>query len=91
MKKKYYYFNKFPEVHNLYDPEDAHIADLQARLMAYYDSDVCPPTDPNKPKKRNKRQNDFGGGFMDHSVRAQEEAARIPRGYTIDLHYEERK
>ena len=87
IEDKYYYFNEFPEVHNLYDENDAHIAELKTRLMAYYDSDVCPPTDPNAKKKK-KRTNDFGGGFMDHTARHDEELARIPAGYTIDLSYE---
>ena len=88
---KYYYFNQFPESKNLYDPEDAHIMELQARLMAYYESDVCPPADPAAAKKKKKRKNDFGGGFMDHNVRHEEEAARIPEGYVIDLPYNDKK
>ena len=86
---KFYYFNQFPESKNLYDPEDAHIAELQARLMDYYNSDVCPPSQPGAPKKK-KRKNDFGGGFMDHNVRHEEEAARIPERYVIDLPYNDK-
>ncbi|MBQ9080365.1 MAG: sulfatase-like hydrolase/transferase [Clostridia bacterium] len=85
LEDKYYYFDKFPESENRYDAADPHIAELRERLMAYYDSDVCPPSEPGGGKKKNKRKNPFGGGYMDHGVRHDEEAARIPEGYTIDL------
>ena len=67
--------------------------ELQQKLMAYYDSDVCPPTLPGEAaaKKKKKRKNDFGGGFMDHNVRHEEEAARIPEGYVIDLPYNDKR
>ena len=90
LEDKFYYFDEFPESVSRYDENNEHIQELKARLMAYYDSDVCPPSDPKAPKKK-KRTNDFGGGFMDHVARHDEELARIPAGYTIDLPYEPKK
>lgn len=82
--QKFYYFNEFPEIKDAYDESDPHIAVMREKLMAYYKSDVgeLPRGDGSKKKKK---PNDFGTGWMDHVTRHDEEAARIPEGYFIDL------
>ncbi|HHT53487.1 MAG TPA: sulfatase-like hydrolase/transferase [Clostridiales bacterium] len=78
---KYYYFDSFPETKNKYDENDPHIAGLRGLLMKYYESDVG---ESPKPEAR-KHPSDFGVEWMDHTARHDEEAARIPEGYRIDL------
>ena len=62
---------------------------LKALLDAHIANDKCHlAKNPNKkagaaPKK--KKYQDFGNARMDHVFRADEEAARIPAGYKIDL------
>lgn len=79
---EYYYFNEFPERENKYNPHDPNIAELRRHLIEYYESDVGEPPVPSGKKKH---PSDFGVGWMDHVKRNNEEAARIPEGYKIDL------
>lgn len=81
--EKYYYFNEFPERENRYDEGVPRIAKMRGLLMKYYDSDAEVPD--FSPKKKKKKPSDFGVGWMDHTARRDEEAARIPEGYRINL------
>lgn len=77
----HYYFDAFPETINKYDKNDPHIAELNSLLMKYIESDVGEPPKPGEKK----HPTDFGVGWMDHNTRHDEEAARIPEVYKIDL------
>lgn len=79
----YHYFNEFPEAVDRYDENDAHQRELRRRLDAYIESDVASPVTPGGKKK--KMPIDFGTRWMDHKARHDEEAARIPPEYRIDL------
>ena len=79
----YHYFNEFPEAVDRYDENDAHQRELRRRLDAYLESDVAVPATPGGKKK--KMPIDFGTRWMDHKARHDEEAARIPPEYRIDL------
>ena len=79
----FHYFDEFPESVDKYDGSDAHQAELRRRLMEYYDSDVA--IVPQGAAKKKKAPRDFGTAWMDHKARHDEEAARIPPEYAIDL------
>ncbi|MCQ2427011.1 MAG: sulfatase-like hydrolase/transferase [Clostridia bacterium] len=90
VEDKYYYFNERPEAVNLYDAGNGRVIELQKKLKNYMDSDVGVIPQSNKddlPGKAKKTQKvkDFGVGWMDHTARRDEEAARIPDGYKVDL------
>jgi arylsulfatase A-like enzyme len=87
-EKRYRYFNARPEVDDLYDAADPRIAAMKEKLDAYYASDVGKVPDKEKEKEKKKKAakiKDFGTGWMDHTARHAEEAARIPAPYLIDL------
>lgn len=81
--KSYHYFNEFPERADKYDANDAHQAELKRLLDAYIESDVAVAAVGGG--KKAKMPIDFGTRWMDHKARHDEEAARIPSEYTIDL------
>ena len=86
---KYAYFDECPEHVNKFDEGGKRVEYLKALLDAHMAADKCAiAKNPMKkegsgPKK--KKYQDFGNGRMDHNFRADEEAARIPAGYKIDL------
>ena len=87
-EEKYFYFNEIPEKDNLYDPENPRIAEMQRLLEAHIAGDIG--VLPKKKVKTGgvlnpKKIKDFGAAWMDHLKRHDEEKARIPEGYTIDL------
>ncbi len=83
-EQKYYYFDEMPEITDKYDPEVPRIAEMKCLLDAYMASDIGenPPQKKNKPKDI---PHPLGANRMDHKARHDEESARIPEGYTIDL------
>ncbi len=81
-ENKYRYFNALPEIDDLYDESNPRIALMKEKLDAYYASDVGKI--PVKKKKAAKIK-EFGTGWMDHTARHDEEKARIPAPYVIDL------
>ena len=86
---KYAYFDECPEHVNKYDEGGERVAYLKALLDAHMANDKCDiaknpmKKDGGGPKK--KKIQDFGNGRMDHVFRADEEIARIPEGYRIDM------
>ncbi len=82
-RANYYYFDEIPEKVNKYDENCPHIRDLRERLMKYFESDVGEL--PNQGAGKKKRPSDFGVAWADHVARHDEEAARIPEGYRINL------
>ena len=63
-----------------------HVKSLKARLDAYRASEV--PQNPNPvsaEKQTGGKNNTHYAGRLDHAMRHDEEAGRIPPGYTIDL------
>lgn len=90
--KKYYYFDEIPEVENKYSEENERVMYLKERIDKYIAEDrgIIPPPEvgtDGKPKVKVKI-NPFGVGRIDHVCRAEEERARIPEGYNIDLRSE---
>jgi hypothetical protein len=86
---KYAYFDECPEHVNKFDEGGERVEYLKALLDAHMAEDKCDiAKNPNKKAgggAKGKKIQDFGNGRMDHIFRADEEAARIPEGYRIDL------
>ena len=86
---KYAYFDECPEHVNKYEEGGERVEYLKALLDAHMANDKCNiAKNPMKkegggPKK--KKIQDFGNGRMDHVYRAEEEIARIPEGYKLDM------
>ena len=80
---KYYYFDEFPEYVNRYDElcESERVKVLREKLAAHIASDAH----EDVPVEKRKKINPFGVGRLDHRMRHDEELARIPAGYKIDL------
>ena len=86
---KYAYFDECPEHTDKFAAGGERVEYLKAILDAHIADDKCDiAQNPNKkpgigPKK--KKYQDFGNARMDHVFRSEEEAARIPEGYRIDM------
>ncbi len=82
-ERKYYYFTEFPEYRDRYEEcrDSERVKELTAKLDAHMAADVHVDLPPVKRKKINP----FGVGRLDHRARHDEELARIPAGYTVDL------
>ena len=87
-KQTYHYFREMPEVYDEYEAaiaeNDPRVLHMKALLDAYIAADRG-VTPEKKGKKKQKNPNPFGVTRMDHVRRLEEEAARIPEGYHIDL------
>lgn len=87
--KKYAYFDECPEHVDKYAEGGERVAYLKALLDAHMADDKCAVAkNPNKAAGKAEKKTkimEFGGGRMDHVARREEEAARIPEGYKIDL------
>ncbi|MBO7535181.1 MAG: hypothetical protein J6T46_14415, partial [Victivallales bacterium] len=63
-----------------------HVKSLKARLDAYRASEVLMDPHPASAEKQTGgKNNTHYAGRLDHVMRHDEEAGRIPPGYTIDL------
>lgn len=83
-RKKYFYFNTIPEDTNKYDESNPRVKELKALLDQYRDGDVCTDgvcTDGTSGKNKMP----YGPKRADHAMRHDEEMARMPKGYPIDL------
>lgn len=93
--KKYYYFDEMPEVENKYSEDNERVMYLKGLLDEHIAADRNIARSPEngadgKPVKKVKI-NPFGVARIDHVCRADEERARIPEGYHIDLRSEQNK
>lgn len=85
---RYAYFDECPEHIDKYAEGGERVEYLKALLDAHKAEDKCAiAKNPNKKEGGEKKTKimEFGGGRMDHQARHDEEAARIPKGYKIDL------
>lgn len=82
---RYYFFDSYPEAEDKFDPENEEVKRLKRLLDAYKDSDVVKGEDRFVYNFANRKRYPNQGSRMDHDHRHEEEAARIPEGYTIDL------
>ena len=88
---RYAYFDECPEHVDKYAEGGERVEYLKRLLDAHMAEDKCaiaknPFKDAKGGNKEKKRKvQDFGNGRMDHQFRRDEEAARIPAGYKIDL------
>ena len=86
---RYAYFTECPEHIDRYAEGGERVEYLKALLDAHIAADKCPEAkNPNKGAKKGEKKEkirDFGGDRMDHQTRRDEEAARIPSQYKIDL------
>ncbi len=82
-EQKYYYFTEFPEHTNRYEEmcESERVAALREKLAAHMAADVH----QDIPAVKRRKINPFGVGRLDHRTRHDEELARIPAQYKIDL------
>lgn len=88
-EQKYYYFDEMPEVNNKYSDDNERVVYLKGLLEAHIEADrnVKPPKklDSNGKPIKKKKINPFGVSRIDHVCRRDEEIARIPEGYKIDM------
>lgn len=87
-EKKYYYFDTIPEDRaDKYDENDPNVKILKPLLDEYMASDVAPLEKAESAEKSEskKKKNPHYASRIDHVARREEEAACIPKGYTIDL------
>jgi len=83
---RYFYFDKFPDEHNKYDPANPRVAELKALLDAHMVSDCCPEKDTKTPVSPAKQEPlSFYPKFDDHVNTREEEIARMPEGYPITV------
>lgn len=80
---RYFYFDSFPERTDRYEEvkNTPHIVSLQRKLQAHIASDAH----EDVPTEKRTKIDPFGVGRLDHIARHDEELARIPAGYHIDL------
>ena len=83
----YYYYKGIPEQLNEYDENDARCKYLREKLQAYVASDtgVNAPVVGKSVRKTGPKDFPFGVSRLDHVMRHDEEMARIPAPYKIDL------
>lgn len=84
---KYHYFDEVPEHEDKYELGGERVEILKNLLDAYVAADcgVELKKEGKSGKKGGPKYNYFGVGRIDHVCRREEEAARIPEGYRIDL------
>ena len=85
---RYYFFDTFPDDRDKYEElkDTEHVKSLKARLDAYRASEVLMDPHPASAEKQTGgKNNTHYAGRLDHVMRHDEEAGRIPPGYTIDL------
>lgn len=81
---RYYYFDTVPEVRDTYDPADPMVQKMQSLLDAHRAEDVNQSVTSTSYEPVTRSHPHYPGR-MDHHMRRDEEASRIPEGYTIDL------
>ena len=84
-EEKYFYFDTFPEDRNRYDPENERIKDLSAVLGTYIKSDICRDGSGSGDVVSGKSKLPYGPKRVDHPYRRDDEYARMPAGYPIDI------
>lgn len=84
-RRQYYYFDSMPEHADRYAElcDTDRVREMKVKLDAYVAADVGVPDAPRSGEASDAPP--FGVSRMDHNARLDEEAARIPEGYHIDL------
>lgn len=82
---KYYYFDTQPEDTNKYSQLVPRVMDLQQKLQNYIAGDVCHDGGNSADAYSGHSRFPYGPKRGDHVKRHDEELARMPEGYTIDL------
>ena len=86
--EKYYYFTKFPEERNIYNPGLPRCIELVDKLSAYINSDVAEPVNFDPAALRvDLLKNPFRSIRQDHSYFRDREENAIPKGYRISWEY----
>lgn len=83
--KEYYYFNTSPEDTNKYSQQNERCAELQVLLEKYIGEDVCSDGGGNADFFSGTNKFPYGPKRGDHLARREEELARMPAGYEIDI------
>ena len=83
---RYFYFDSFPEAHDRYDPANPRCQELKALLDAHMASDCCPQVDTRVMESPARQAPmSFYPKFDDHVNTRNEEIARMPKGYPIEV------
>ena len=83
---RYFYFDSFPEAHDRYDPANPRCQELKALLDAHMASDCCPQVDTRVMENPARQAPlSFYPKFDDHVNTRNEEIARMPKGYPIEV------
>lgn len=84
-RKEYFYFDTFPEDRNKYDPANPRIAELTALLQNYIHSDIGCDGSGATDAYSGISKFPYGPKRADHIKRHDDELAKMPIGYPIDL------
>lgn len=82
---KYYYFNTSPEDTDRYDERDERVGELKKLLERYRSEDICRDGSGSGDSFSGVNKFPYGPKRGDHGRRREEELARMPKGYEIDL------
>ena len=84
--RRYYYYDTIPEETNRYRADDPRIQALQRQLERYMAADACDSAQSGSlDEVSGVSRLPYGPQRVDHRMRRQEELARMPQGYTLDL------
>ena len=82
---RWYYFDRMPEDTNRYDASNPRVRELRALLEQYMREDCCTDGEGSADFFSGKNKFPYGPKRGDHLARREEELARMPAGYEIDI------
>ena len=82
---QYIYFDTFPEDRNKYDPSNPRVQELQSLLSNYIASDIGHDGSGATDAYSGVSKFPYGPKRADHINRHEDELAKMPKGYPIDL------
>lgn len=82
---RWYYFDRMPEDTNRYDASNPRVRELRALLEQYMQEDCCTDGEGSADFFSGKNKFPYGPKRGDHLARREEELARMPAGYEIDI------
>lgn len=83
--KRFFYFNTSPEDRDKYDPSNLRVQELQKKLEKYMAEDICTDGSGKADAFSGENKFPYGPKCGDHLNRRDEELARMPEGYEIDI------
>ena len=84
-ENRWYYFDESPEDKNKYDESNPRVRALRRKLEQYMSEDQCADGGGSADFFSGKNKFPYGPKRGDHINRRDEELARMPKGYNIDI------